>query len=65
MSWFRPTGTMWEIYHVLGKVCEPYLGLFRRFVPSMGGLDFSPMIALLVLSYGGSMIARLLAGLGV
>jgi uncharacterized protein YggT (Ycf19 family) len=25
------------------------LGIFRRFIPPMGGIDFSPIVALLVL----------------
>lgn len=30
-------------------VTDPYLRIFRRFIPSMGGIDFSPMIAMLAL----------------
>lgn len=33
----------------LRDVSEPYLRLFRRFLPSFGGFDLSPMIALFVL----------------
>jgi YggT family protein len=33
----------------LRDVCEPYLGLFRRFIPPIGMFDFSPIIALFVL----------------
>lgn len=51
MSWFRPTGILYDIYRVLGQICEPYIGIFRRIVPSMGGIDFSPWIAVLVLQY--------------
>lgn len=31
-------------------VTDAYLDIFRRFVPPLGGLDFSPIVALLVLS---------------
>jgi YggT family protein len=41
----------------LREVCEPYLRLFRRILPSFGGLDFSPIIAIIVLQ----LAARLLA----
>lgn len=27
-------------------VCEPFLRLFRRLLPSFGGIDFSPMLAI-------------------
>lgn len=31
------------------SVVEPYLALFRKFIPPVSGLDFSPIIAILVL----------------
>jgi uncharacterized protein YggT (Ycf19 family) len=33
----------------LRDVCEPYLGLFRRFIPPIGPVDVSPIVAILVL----------------
>ena len=33
----------------LRDVCEPFLRLFRRFLPSFGGLDFSPVLAIITL----------------
>jgi YggT family protein len=33
----------------LRDVSEPYLRLFRRFIPPMGAIDLSPMIAIIVL----------------
>lgn len=33
----------------LRDVVEPYLRLFRRFAPRLGGLDFSPMLAIISL----------------
>jgi YggT family protein len=37
------------VLQFLRDVCEPYLRLFRRLIPGMGGWDFSPMLALLTL----------------
>ncbi len=51
MSWFRPTGFLWEVFQVIGSVVEPYIGLFRRFMPNTGMIDFSPLVAILVLQY--------------
>ncbi|MHB1341104.1 MAG: YggT family protein [Coriobacteriia bacterium] len=52
MSWFRPTGVLFDIYRILGQICEPYIGLFRRILPmGGGGMDFSPLVAILVLQY--------------
>lgn len=33
----------------LRDVSEPYLRIFRRFIPSVGMFDFSPMIGIIVL----------------
>ena len=36
----------------LGKLVEPYLAPFRRFIPPIGGmLDISPIVALLSLQF--------------
>lgn len=51
MTWFPVHGALYDVYHVLGSVVEPYVGIFRRFIPPMGGLDFSPWIAILVLQF--------------
>ena len=33
----------------LRDVSEPYLRIFRRFIPTVGMFDFSPMVAIIVL----------------
>jgi YggT family protein len=37
----------------LRDVCEPYLGLFRRFIPPIGPVDVSPIVAILLLQVVG------------
>jgi YggT family protein len=44
----------------LRDVCEPFLRLFRRILPSFGGLDFSPMIAIIVLQAAARLISSAL-----
>jgi YggT family protein len=34
----------------LRDVCEPYLRVFRRVIPQIGAFDFSPIVAIFVLS---------------
>jgi YggT family protein len=41
----------------LREVSEPFLRLFRRVLPSLGGLDLSPILAILVLQIGARLIA--------
>ncbi|HEX3318541.1 MAG TPA: YggT family protein [Solirubrobacteraceae bacterium] len=46
----------------LRDVSEPYLRIFRRFIPSMGGFDFSPILALIVLGLANRIIVSLIQG---
>ena len=53
MSWIpNSTGIVGEVYRVLGKICDPYLNLFKRLIPPIGGMiDITPIIALVVLQF--------------
>ena len=44
----------------LYDVCEPYLRLFRRILPSFGPIDLSPMVGVLVLIGVQQVAVRLL-----
>jgi YggT family protein len=46
----------------LRDVSEPYLRLFRRFIPALGAFDLSPMIAIIVLYVAQSLLHRAIAG---
>lgn len=66
MSWIvvaTHAGIVADVYRVLGSICEPYIGLFRRLLPpiAMGsaGLDLSPLIALVVLQIVSSILRRI------
>ena len=41
----------------LRDVCEPYLRIFRRILPAFGGLDFSPIIGIIVLQVAGNLVS--------
>ncbi len=41
-------------------VTEPIMAPFRKLIPATGGLDFSPIVVLLVLSLVQSIIIRIL-----
>jgi YggT family protein len=49
MSWF-PNAKESSIGQFLAKICEPYLEPFRRFVPPLGMIDISPIVAFIVLN---------------
>jgi uncharacterized protein YggT (Ycf19 family) len=42
----------------LRDVCEPYLRIFRRVLPSFGGFDFSPILAIIVLQIVNSLVVE-------
>ena len=51
LSWIRLPYSIWlnRIQRFLYDVVDPYLRLFRRFVPPVGALDLSPILAVVVL----------------
>jgi len=46
----------------LRDVCEPYLRLFRRFIPPIGMLDLSPMVGIIVLYFVRTLIVNAISG---
>lgn len=53
MSWF-PNLRESTIGQVLGRLVEPYLAIFRRIIPPLGPIDFSPIVAIIALSLAQS-----------
>ncbi len=51
LSWIpMKRGILADINNVLAKICEPYLRLFRRLIPPIGGIvDITPIIGFIVL----------------
>ena len=62
-SWIRLPYSPWlnRIQRFLYDVCEPYLRIFRRFVPQIGPLDLSPMVAVIVLIVVQRVVGSLLS----
>jgi YggT family protein len=60
----RPPYARWTdvVLNFLRDVCEPYLGIFRRFIPSVGMFDFSPMIAIIVLYVADRLVVNAISG---
>lgn len=65
LSWF-PNARASQVGEYLGKIVEPYLSIFRRFIPPIGGmLDISPIVALIALKFIKSGVFQLLIMLGL
>lgn len=62
LSWvpIRQGGLLYDIVAVLDSVTGPYLNLFRRIIPPMGGVDFSPVIALLALNLAERLVFNII-----
>ena len=64
MSWIPlmgKRGIICDIERVLGKLCDPYLNLFKKLIPPIGGMvDVTPIIALLVLQFVVRVLVRIL-----
>jgi YggT family protein len=42
----------------LRDVCEPFLRIFRRVIPSFGAIDLSPIVAIIVLGIVNSIVVQ-------
>ena len=61
LSWF-PTDRviLADINNVFARICDPYLNLFKRLIPPIGGMvDVTPIVALLVLQFGVRLLVNL------
>lgn len=51
LSWI-PNARDSFIGQLLGRIVEPYLSIFRRFIPPIGGvIDISPIVAIIALNF--------------
>ncbi len=48
MSWV-PSARETKIGQIIERITEPYLSFFRKFIPPLGMIDISPIVALLAL----------------
>jgi uncharacterized protein YggT (Ycf19 family) len=59
-SWVRMPYSLAPVQRFLHDVCEPYLRLFRRLLPSLGPLDLSPIVGVIVLLVAARVVDALL-----
>jgi YggT family protein len=62
LSWIRPDGFD-AASSILTSLTEPLLAVCRKFIPDMGGIDLSPLAALLLLQLAKMVILPPLHGL--
>lgn len=60
LTWFPNSSWAQDIRRVLASFCEPFLKVFRSLIPPMGGIDFTPVIAIFALQILSGVIRWLL-----
>jgi uncharacterized protein YggT (Ycf19 family) len=65
LSWVQLpySGPAAAVQRFLDEVCRPYLNLFRGRIPTLGPLDLSPMVAVVVLLVAAGIVNRLIEAL--
>jgi YggT family protein len=60
----RPPYSRWTdaVLGFLRDVCEPYLRIYRRFIPPIGMIDLTPMIAIIVLVFVRTIVVNAIHG---
>lgn len=61
MSWFMPAGGSGAAA-LLVDVTEPILAPIRRILPPLGGIDFSPLLALILIQVVSSLLVHSVLG---
>jgi YggT family protein len=55
LTWFPNVNWYNQPFAALGQLTDPYLNLFRSFIPPLGGLDLSPILAIFLLQFLASL----------
>lgn len=65
LSWIQLpySGVAASLQRFLDEVCRPYLGLFRGRIPTIGPLDLSPIVAVVVLLVASRAVNALIGAL--
>ena len=62
LSWVSPDPSNPVVQAIYG-VSEPLLSPFRRYIPLLGGIDISPIVALLCFHLLGTVAYQIIGGL--
>lgn len=61
LSWFPNIDWYNQPWALISQLTDPYLNLFRSIIPPLGGMDFSPILALLLLQVLSSIFTQAVA----
>ncbi|PSB32695.1 YggT family protein [Chlorogloea sp. CCALA 695] len=57
LTWFPNISFYDQPFATLAQLTDPYLNLFRSIIPPLGGMDLSPMLAIIILQLLGGFVA--------
>lgn len=60
LTWFPNIDWYKQPFAVLSQLTDPYLNIFRSIIPPLGGIDFSPMLAILALNLISTILPQVL-----
>ena len=59
LSWFQTAEWAQKVMSLVSPVTDPYLNIFRSFIPPLGGIDLSPILAIIVLNIVASLLTSI------
>jgi YggT family protein len=65
LSWFPNVNWYDPPFSIVSQLTDPYLNIFRSFIPPLGGIDLSPMLAILLLQFISGFFGSLSANAAV
>lgn len=65
MTWIPNIDWNQQPMRWMREVTDAYLNIFRRFIPPIGMLDVSPIVALIVLGIVQTIVCEMLARIGL
>jgi YggT family protein len=59
LTWFPTIDWYNQPFAALSQITDPYLNIFRSVIPPLGGIDISPILAILVLQLASGFLSGL------
>ncbi len=59
LTWFPNINWYNQPFSALSQITDPYLNIFRSFIPPLGGMDFSPILAIIALQLLQGVLSQL------
>ncbi len=59
LTWFPNIDWYSQPFAALSQLTDPYLNVFRSVIPPLGGIDISPILAIILLQLASGLISGL------